>query len=241
MALGLGSGIGTGDQTQHTIDGNDGGRTIADKGQGQTDNGHDAQAHAHIDHHLENQRRSGAEAYQTTGIVGGFDGHIDAAGNDGQLQQQDQHTTEETQFLTDGGENVVRMLGEEVAALGTGAVEQALAGQAAAGKGQQIDFVVITFVDAQRVNGGIEQNKDSISLIVTQELPQNGEGNRDAADGQAEPDQADTTGKSHADEDEHENQGNASVSGQDHVQTDQDAQMGHHVDNGSGVGNSVLV
>ena len=241
VALGLGSGVRAGNQTQHAINGNDGRCAVADEGQGQTDNGHNADAHAHIDHHLEDQRRSSTEADQTAGIVGGLDGHIDAAANNGQLQQQDQHAAEEAQLLTDGGEDVVRMLGEEVAALGTVAVEQALAGKAAAGKGLEVDLGVVTFVDTLGVNGGVEQNQNAVSLIITQELPQNGKHGSHTANGKGKPPEADTAGKGHADEDEHENQRNAHVRGQSQVQTDQSAQMKAHVNDREGVGDGILV
>ena len=241
MALRLGSGVRSGDQTQHAVNGNDRRCTVADEGQGQTDNGHNTNAHAHIDHHLEDQRRSCTEADQTAGIVGCLNGHINAATNNSQLQQQNQQTAEETQLLTDGGEDVVRMLSEEVAALGTGTVEETLTRQTAAGKGQEVDLIVITFVDAQGVDGGVKKNQNSVSLVSAQELPQNGESNSDASNRQAKPNQADAAGKGHADENKHENQGNARISGKDHVQTDQNTQVEDHVGNGNGVLNSFLV
>ena len=48
------SGVNAGNQTQHGVNGNDGAAAVADEGQGQADNGHNADAHAHIDDHLEN-------------------------------------------------------------------------------------------------------------------------------------------------------------------------------------------
>ena len=142
----LGSGIGAGDQTKHRENGHDGGTAVADEGQGQTDNGHGADAHTHVDDHLENQRGSSTEADQTPHIVRTADAHIDTAGDDGELQNHDGNAAEEAQFFTDGGEDVVRMLGEEGAALGTVAVEQTLACQTAAGKGTEVNGIVIKYL-----------------------------------------------------------------------------------------------
>ena len=90
------SGIGTGYQTQHGVDGHDGRTAVADKRQRQTDNGHGTDAHADVDDHLENQRGSGTKADQTAHIVRGTDAHIDATGNDGKLQQHNGDTAKET-------------------------------------------------------------------------------------------------------------------------------------------------
>ena len=158
-------------QSQHGEDGHTGGSAVAEEGEGQTDNGHNTDAHADVDHHLEHQSGACAKADQTAHIVLAADANVDAPGNDEQLQDHDEHTTEEAQLLADGGENVVGVLGVQVAALGTVAVEQTLAGETAAGKGLEIDLTVITFVDTLGVNGGVEQNQNSVSLIITQELP----------------------------------------------------------------------
>ena len=48
------------------------------------------------------------------------------------------------------------MLGKQTAALGTVAVEQTLSGQTAAGQGQQVDLVVVAFINTQRVDAFIK-------------------------------------------------------------------------------------
>ena len=123
MALALRSGVGAGHKPQHGEDGHDGRSTVAEERQGQTDNGHDTDAHADVDHYLEHQGRACAEADQTAHIILAAHTHIEAPGDDSQLQTHDEHTAEETQLLADGGEDIVRMLGIQVAALGTVAVE----------------------------------------------------------------------------------------------------------------------
>ena len=117
MAETLRSGVGTGHQSQHTEDGNDRRRAIADQGQCQADNGHNTDTHANVDQDLEHQRGSCAEADQAAHIVRTFCADVNAAGNDGQFQQHDENTAEETHFLADGGEDIVGVLGEQVAAL----------------------------------------------------------------------------------------------------------------------------
>ena len=100
VAQGGWSGVGTGDQAQHTKDGNHGGAAVADQGQGQADNGHNADAHTNVDQHLEHQGGGHAEADHPAHIVLALNAHIDAAGNDGQLQQHDDHAADEAQLLT---------------------------------------------------------------------------------------------------------------------------------------------
>ena len=241
MAQAFRSGIGTRHKAKHGVDGNDRGTAVADQGQGQTDNGHNTDAHAHVDHNLEDQSGCGAEADHPAHIVLAPDAHVEAPGDDGQFQQHDQHAAEEAQLLTHGGEDVVRMLGEEGSALGTVAVEQPLTRQTAAGEGEQVDLGVVPLVDAQGVDGGVEQDPNTVFLVIAQELPQNRRAQSDAGESQTEPEQADTAGKGHADEDEHENQGNARILGKHHVQTDQHTQVEYHVHHRVEVGDPVLV
>ena len=237
----LRSRVGTGYQTQHSIQGHDGRTAVADERQGQADNGHGADAHADVDDHLEDQSRGSAEADQTPHIVGAANTHINTPGDNGKLQNHDSDAAEETQLLTDGGEDVVRMLGEEGAALGTVAVEQALTGQTAAGEGPEVHHIVEPFVGTLGVNGVVEKNQDTVSLVLTKELPQNREGCRNTADGQGKPQKADTAGESHADKDEYEDQGNTCVGGNGHVQANHDAQMQHHLHDRGDTGYAVFI
>ena len=105
------------------------------------------------------------------------------------------------------------MLGKQIAALGTVAVEQPLTGQAAAGEGQQIDLGVIPGADALGIKGGVDQHHNSLLLIGAQQWPGEGDEHRDAADCQREPPEADTACKGHTDKNKHENQRNAQISG----------------------------
>ena len=63
------------------------------------------------------------------------------------------------------------MLGKQVAILGSGAIEQALSRQAAAGKGLQVDLTVIPGTDSQLVKFRVDQNQNSLLLVGTQKLP----------------------------------------------------------------------
>ena len=102
VAEGRRSRVGAGDQSQHGENGNAGRCTIAEERQSQTDNGHNADAHADVDHNLEHQCGACAEADQTTHIILAADTHIEAPGNDGQFQNHNENTAEETQFFADG-------------------------------------------------------------------------------------------------------------------------------------------
>ena len=115
--------VSAGYKSQHCVDRNNGRTAVADQRQRQTDNGHNADTHADVNGNLENQRGGRTEADQATHIVLTTQTNIDAAGNDGKLQQHNKNAAEETQLLTDGGENVVRMLCKQTAALCTVAVE----------------------------------------------------------------------------------------------------------------------
>ena len=152
----LWTGVGAGHKTKHTKDGNHGGRTVTDQGQGQADNGHDTDTHTNIDQDLEHQCGSCTEANQSAHIVRAFCTHVNTAGNDGQFQHHDQNTAEKAHLFANGGEDVVCVLGKQVAALGTVTIEQTLSGQTAAGEGLQIHHVVVALVDALRVDGFIE-------------------------------------------------------------------------------------
>ena len=132
MTQRLRSGVGAGDQAQHGVDGNHRGAAVADERQGQADNGHNADAHSGVDHHLEHEGRGRAEAHQPAHIVRAPVAHPDAPGDEGDLHNHDQKAAKEAQLLADGGEDVVRVLGEEVSGLGSVAVEQTLAEQTAA-------------------------------------------------------------------------------------------------------------
>ena len=167
--------------------------------------------------------------------------HIDAPGDDGHFHNHDRKAPHEAQLLAHGRENIVRVPGEQAAALGTVAVEQSLSRQAAAGEGAQVHHGVIALVDAHGVDGVVNQNQKPVLLVLAQELPQDRERRHDQADGQDEPPQADAAAEGHADEDKHEDQGNARVAGQHHVQSHQQSQMKAHVHDGRQTGYPVLV
>ena len=175
MALGGWSRVGAGHQTKHGENGHDGRSAVAEERQGQADNGHNADAHADVDHNLEHQCGSSAEAYQSAHVVLAADADDDAPGNDGQLQCHDQYAAQEAQLLTHGGEDVVRMLGKQVTTLGTVAVEQTLSRQTAAGQGLEVDLTVVTGANALCVEGGVDQDQDSFLLVRTQKWPDDGD------------------------------------------------------------------
>jgi len=85
VALALRSGMGARHKPQHGENSHDGRSTVAEEGQGQTDNGHNTDAHADVDHHLEHQSGTCTEANQTAHIVLTFHTHIEAPGNNRQL------------------------------------------------------------------------------------------------------------------------------------------------------------
>lgn len=227
------SGMDAGDQAQHGIQRQDRAAAIADKGQGQADNRHDTDAHAHIDDHLENQSCRRAEADQPAHKILAPGAYIDAPGYDQRKQHHHQQTAQKTQLLTDGGEDIVRMLGEQMAVrvLGSGTIEEALARQSAAGKGFQALVGVITGAGARRVQIGIVQNLNAgFHIIAHQIVPGKGPCRNHCHRRQQKPDQIDAAGIGHADEDKHKNQRNAPVPGQRYAQSKQQDQMKRHME-----------
>ena len=131
------SGIHTRHKSKHSIQRNRRRTTVADQRQRQADNRRYANAHADVDAHLENKRRSSAKADHSTHIRLGTDAHIDASNNNGQQQYNHQQAAHKTHFLTDSRENEVRVLSVQRVGLGTVTIKQTLAGEAAAVQGQQ--------------------------------------------------------------------------------------------------------
>ena len=125
----LRAGVNAGYQAHHGVQRHNGAAAVAEEGQCQTDNGHNTDTHAGIDQHLEHQSGSCTEADQPAHIVLAAGTHPNAANHNGQQQDQHQSTADKAQLLTDGGENIVRMLGKQRALLGTGAFEKTLTGQ----------------------------------------------------------------------------------------------------------------
>ena len=72
MARGGRTSVHAGHQTQHGISGNDGTAAVANQGQCQADNGHHADAHTEVDHHLEHQRKGRTKADHATQVILAF-------------------------------------------------------------------------------------------------------------------------------------------------------------------------
>ena len=110
------------------------------------------------------------------------------------------------------------MLRGQGARLGAVSVEQTLTQHAAGGEGLQASHQMVALVDALGVDGGVPQDLKTLSLVLTHEvIPQNWDcyGNGTAAE--QEPEQLDAAGEGHADENEHEDQGNTGILGDNHV------------------------
>ena len=102
MAGSRGSGMNTGNQSQHGIQGNDGTAAVANEWQGQTDNRRNTDAHAYVAGHLEDQRSCRAIADHLTQIILRTVAHVNTPGNDQEQKDQRCDTAEETQFFADG-------------------------------------------------------------------------------------------------------------------------------------------
>ncbi len=211
--------INAGYKAQHGKQRHHRGAAVADKGQGQADNRGDADAHTDVAAYLENQSRGNTVADQPPHIVGAAGAHINTAGDDQDHQDHGDQTADKAQFLADGRVNIVCMLGVQgTFGLGAGAFKQALTGHAAAGERTKTADGVVPLVDTIGVNGFVKQDQDTPLLIAVQKRPKEGSGNGKHTDGQSEPNQADTSGECHACENKDEDQGNAQVPGDQHIQ-----------------------
>ena len=99
---GLWSGVGAGYKFYYLLNGYHRVIDFADLRQRQADNGHNADAHAHIDHQLEHHGRGRSVADQAAHIVRASGSHIDTPGNDQQFHDHHRAAAEEAQLLADG-------------------------------------------------------------------------------------------------------------------------------------------
>ena len=231
-----------GHHTHGQIHGYDGAAAVAHKGKGQADDRHQAQTHTHIDADLKDQCRRNAHADQAAHIVRRLNRHINHPEGNRRQQKQGEGTSQHPQFLTDGGEDEVRMLGVQSADLGSGAVVQALARQTAAGEGQKTVLHMPPLIQALGVDGGVENDENPVFLIVCHHIgPDIWHHRGNAAEAAQKPPQLYAAGKGHGQKNENENQGNAGVTGKDHVQAHQEDQMEAHGNDRSGRGDPVSV
>ena len=115
------------------------------------------------------------------------------------------------------------MLGGKLTVLSTDTVIQTLTAPTAAGKAAQGTHGGLTNAGADRVNRfRIQKNQDPVTLVFFKDiLPKEGPGNDDGTAGEQKPKKTDTAGKSHTKENKYEDQGNARVTGNNKIRTDQ--------------------
>ena len=118
-----------------------GGRApIADKGQGQADDGADIQRHGHVDHGLDHQHPGDAHGDIGGHVAAGPAGHPHAAQDNEQQHQQHRAAADHAELLPAHSEDVVGMPGGQglpAGGVGAGAVEIAHAGDLARADGRQ--------------------------------------------------------------------------------------------------------
>ena len=90
----------SGDDTHTHEHGDDGGTAVADKGQGQTDDRYHAETDTNIDNDLEEQHAGDTDADNPVHVIAGLNAHIDTTDYNGSQQQQNYHTTQHTQLLS---------------------------------------------------------------------------------------------------------------------------------------------
>ena len=151
----------------------------------------------------------------------GVAGHIDTAQDNGCQNRQRQNTAHHAQFLTNGGENEVRMaVGQTgaVLALGLDTIEQAHTRQLAAAQRHQTAGLVPAYV--QGLIAVVKNHDEAVfhirldHILLPEDIKRKHCGNT-AAD---EPPGRHTRHKTHADENEHEHQSAAHIGGYGIVQ-----------------------
>ena len=208
---------------------------VADKRQRQPDNGHDEQAHAHVDDDLEDNDACHADADVALQPRPGVPRHVDAPqDNDGQ-QQQRQHAAHHPQLLADHGEDEVRVaVGQAggVLALGLYPVEQPLPEDLAAAQRQKAAGLLPAGV--QRVEAVVKQDDEPLFHIVLHEvqIPHGVEQQSAPAETDQKPPESHPRHKAHTAEHEQEHQRAAHVRGDLVVQHEYDAEV--HRQHGDG-------
>ena len=113
---------------------------------------------------------------------------MDAAGHDGQQKQQGEGAAQDAQFLADGGEDEVGVLGGDGVVLEHGAVEEALARDAPAGEHGHGTIGVPADALAVGVDAGVPEHQDPVLLVVFEKvLPEEREGRRRHGKSHQEP------------------------------------------------------
>ena len=220
--------IHAGYQSQHSVQSNQGGCTVADKGQGQTDNRANAGAHTHIDQCLENQCSSSAEADHTPGVVLAAQTNPNAPGDDAADEQQHCHTTHIAQFLADGREDKVCMLTGKNAVLRTVTIEQALAGHTTAGERFQRQIGLPPNAGTGCVQRGVKQDFNAKPLISVEICPNDGEYQSHTAAGHGKPNPAQAAGEDHDCENKDKDGANTQVAGKNKACDEQKTQVKYH-------------
>ena len=106
------------------------------------------------------------------------------------------------------------MLGIQGPHLGTAALEQPLAGQAAAGEGPEALGKVPPLIQTLGVDGGVKNHQNPILLVVLEKMgPGVGGGQAQSADSTQKPPQLHPAYKGHHQENKHKNQGHTGVPG----------------------------
>ena len=113
----------------------EGGTAVGEEGQGDADDGGEAEHHADIDEDMEEEDRKDTIAVDAAEGAGLALGDVDEAQDEGEEQQQHTGGTEEAFLLADGAEDEVGVLLGHVLQLGLRAVEEALALEAAGAYG----------------------------------------------------------------------------------------------------------
>ena len=140
--------------------GQHGGAAVAEEGQGQTNNGHQTQAHSDIDENLKQQHAGDPNTDLPIKIALGVGADVDDAQNDGSEQGNTQETAQEAQFLANHSEYKVRVLGRNGVGLGLCALVEALPGKSTAGDGVDGALGLIADANSGGIDGLVKENQN---------------------------------------------------------------------------------
>ena len=91
-----------GNDTHGDKRGDDRAASVADEGQGQTDNRQKSEANADVDQNLEQEHGRNADADQAVHIIRRFDADIDDTNNNCHQKQKNNHTSDQAELFADG-------------------------------------------------------------------------------------------------------------------------------------------
>src|SRR5215218_3862827 len=143
---------------------------VGDERQRDPGDGHDADGHADVDEGLEGQHGHHPGGQEGAEGVAGHGGDAQSPPQEQPEQQQQDHGAGEAELLADHGEDEVGLLLGNVLEVGLGAVQVALAGDAARADGDQGLPRVVGEASSTVVGAGVDERGQPLLLVLAEHV-----------------------------------------------------------------------